>query len=239
MPELVLNLSRIGKMGTGLYVFSKNIVAFLQPLMNNVTVVMSPSIELDNCDKIIHVPGWVSMTQAVSRVRPLLWLFYAYFMFPRRHSRILSTTHHGVPWARRQVITIHDIRPYFYPDSFLQRFYFRHLLPKLAQKVDGILTVSETVKRLICQCYNIVPDKIHVVPNSVDVSRFCPSDKVQSEALPYLLMVGATWGHKNALEVLRMSDHWVGKYRKNCCGRRFLSASIRAGCCRNMYSGAY
>jgi O-antigen biosynthesis alpha-1,4-mannosyltransferase len=213
MSSIVVNLSRIGKKGTGLYVFSKNLVACFRCHLNDVSVVAPVGVDFNGCDGIIRVPSWVSMTQKVSRIRPILWLVYAIFLFPERAGRILSTTHHAVPGAKRQIITIHDLRPYFYPDSFPQRFYFRRMLPRVVRKVDGILTVSDATKRLIIQCYGIAPGKIHVVPNCVDVSRFSARLAGPEQDSPYLFVVGATWAHKNAHELLQMASLWAGKYR--------------------------
>lgn len=211
--KMIINLSRIGKNGTGLFIFSKHVTKCIKSHFDRISIAASKSVDV-GCDvPRVRVPEWISMTQAISTIRPILWLLYMIFFFPKRAGRILSTTHHAVPMAKKQIITIHDIRPYFYADSFVQQFYFRQLLPRIAKKVDGILTVSTSTKQLIVECYSVDPEKIYVVPNCIDVSRFCQKVAVVSNDTPYLLMVGATWKHKNAHELIERVSLWSDKYR--------------------------
>lgn len=211
--KILINLSRIGKKGTGLYVFSKDVVRCLSSYTDNISIVASKSVDIGCNKSVTWVPDWISMTQDISRIRPILWLLYATFFFPGKKYRILSTTHHVVPRVKKQIVTIHDLRPYFFPDTILQRFYFRYLLPRKTKRVDGILTVSEATKKLIIVKCNVPSEKIYVVPNCVDVSKFFPRLASASSKELYLLMVGATWPHKNAHELIENHEIWSGKYR--------------------------
>lgn len=217
--KLVVNLSRIGKNGTGLSVFSKYLVKFITSSFDGVCVLASDPLTLGSKAQLVTVPSYISITQSVSKIRPLLWFIYATLFFPFKQSRVLSATHHAVPGVQTQIISIHDLRPYFYPDSFLQKVYFRFILPRTVQHLDGILTVSNTTKQLIAKHYSVCPDKIHVVPNCIDLSRFSPRTHFDSTESSYILLVGATWFHKNAHELISHSPVWSNKYRlKILCG---------------------
>ena len=103
-----------------------------------------------NCE-FIYTPIWVSNTKKVSKLRPILWFIYSWFLslkiklkYPEQ--LCVSTTHHSLPMIKHQAITIHDLRPYFYPDSTLQKIYFRWLLPKAIHQCEKVLTVSNAVK---------------------------------------------------------------------------------------------
>jgi glycosyltransferase involved in cell wall biosynthesis len=110
---------------------------------------------------------------------------------------------------------VHDLRPYFEPDTWVQKFYFHRMLGRALHRCDGILTVSQTSKRDIVEVYGISEQKIYVVPNVVDL----PSANLASlsnpigNGVPYLLMVGASWKHKNAMEVLEEHDSWGRDFR--------------------------
>ena len=211
--KIVINLSRLGRKGTGLAIYSRDVVDCLKASFRDLAIVGGSEVEYGKDVHKISAPHWVTMTSSVSRVRPILWLIYSILLFPKKEGRIIGTTHHVIPGARRQVVTVHDLRPYFFPDSILQRLYFRYVLPSLLRRIDGVLTVSETTKELIVAYYGLPSSRVFVVPNCVDTSRFRQGNPGVNDGEPYLLMVGASWRHKNAHEVLAMSRLWSNHYR--------------------------
>ncbi len=216
MSKLILNLSRIKQEGSGMAVYSKQVVLCLKDYFSNISIVCSDHRYNDKTLKFISVPNCLSITSKLSNIRPLLWLLYAHFFFPvkGRGRRILSTTHHVIPHVKTQIVTIHDLRPFFYPDNFSQKIYFRYLLPSAVRKIDGVLTVSQSTKKLLIENYKIEPEKIQVVHNCVDIGRYKPIvSKTKSLTKPYLFMVGATWKHKNAHEILAMNGYWKEQYK--------------------------
>lgn len=218
--QLLLNLSRIGKNGTGLFIYSKSFLKCLESKFTNITVVASKTLKIKCKSPIIYVPSFISITQSVSKIRPILWLIYSLFFFPDKKSRIISTTHHAVLGAKHQIVTIHDLRPYFYPDSILQKIYFKWILPFSIKKLDGIFTVSEFTRQLIHQYYRVPLEKIFVIPQFINTSHYFAIQKNAEDTKPYLLMVGATWYHKNAHEVIENNSLWSKKYRlKILCGQ--------------------
>jgi glycosyltransferase involved in cell wall biosynthesis len=166
--------------------------------------------------KAFVLPGWLSSSSRVSKLRPLLWLVYSALLFPgKRSRRILSTTHHALPFHRHQILTVHDLRPYFEPDTWVQKFYFHKMLGRALRRCDGILTVSETSKSDIIAVYGIDAQKIFVVHNAIELppAPMAGSPLLMEESPPYLLMVGASWKHKNAMELLEEHDCWTPRFR--------------------------
>jgi glycosyltransferase involved in cell wall biosynthesis len=211
-----VNASRIGNTG-GLRTFTDAILSCLNQKFSDVDVVLPRGIAVPESMKVIELPNWLGSSSGISRFRPLLWLAYSAFLFPiRRSRRVLSTTHHVLPFRRHQVVTVHDLRPYFEPDTWLQKVYFHVLLPGALRKCDGILTVSKTSKEALISVYGIDAQKIHLVPNPVvqPVSNLLNeiAEKKKLED-PYLLMIGASWKHKNVIEFLGFHDLWQSKYR--------------------------
>jgi glycosyltransferase involved in cell wall biosynthesis len=68
---------------------------------------------------------------------------------------------------------------------------------------------------LIAATYGINPAKIFVVHNAVELplAPARPPSLPQEDREPYLLMVGASWKHKNALEVLEEHNCWASGFR--------------------------
>jgi glycosyltransferase involved in cell wall biosynthesis len=128
---------------------------------------------------------------------------------------MLALTHHVVPFRSRQAVTVHDLRPLYAPDSLAQAVYFRYMLPRALRRCDGVITVSKTTKELLQSEYLLPPDKVHVISNCVDARTFKPLPEVElrDDSDPFLLIVGASWSHKNAEEVLENACAWKHKYR--------------------------
>lgn len=228
---VIVNCVRANVQG-GLATFSRALVRCLQEQGIPCTVVANRSHAGEFGPAAIAAPACLAGTARISRLRPLLWACYAAVFPAPRGALILSTTHHALPFHRRQIVTIHDLRPYFFPDSWLQWVYFRCLLKRTLRRCDGILTVSETTRQTLLSALGVPADKVFVVPNAVDLSRFQPSGRPPQ---PFLLMVGANSRHKNLEEVLQFAYAWKGRYRLKVVGgttgylARMKSIARRAG----------
>lgn len=222
---MIVNLSRLGKSGTGMWQYSLKFIEVVSVLGYLDGIICAEShkgkFTKFGCT-LITVPDWVSNTSKISRLRPLLWITYSYFLaikilFFYRHKAVVSTTHHGLPLLGNQVITIHDIRPYYYPDSMMQKVYFHYLLPRVLKRCKQVLTVSKTVRCMIMECYDYAIENIHVIYNSIDQHEFVVST---NDKKPFLLAVGASWKHKNIHTLLDAHDFWQKNYRLIIvCGR--------------------
>lgn len=221
---MIVNVSRLGKQGTGMWQYSLKFIQSIHILSKLEGIICAES-HADFFSKygcsIIAVPNSVTNTSKTSLFRPLLWLLYSYYLsfklfFKTRGKMIVSTTHHGLPLISNQTITIHDLRPYNYPDSFMQKIYFKYLLPGLLKRCHHVLTVSRAVKKQIAECYSYPLDRISVIYNSIDIKEFCDDQEKQ----PFLLAVGASWKHKNIHTLFNAHSLWQDKYRLIIiCGR--------------------
>jgi glycosyltransferase involved in cell wall biosynthesis len=217
IPDFTLNCSRIGKTG-GLRTFSEQIMTCLRGLSCSIEAVLPESIPAPGDVRKLATPSYLRSSSGVSFVRPIAWLAYGRFLFPVPvERRILCTTHHVLPRHKHQIVTVHDLRPYFFPDSAVQRFYFHHMLPSALRRCEGIFTVSETSRQMLMEIYGLEEASIRVVPNAIKLpifSRVSGDRDAEKCAEPrYLLMVGASWAHKNAEEVLRMHRLWAPQFR--------------------------
>ena len=81
-----------------------------------------------------------------------------------------------------QVVTIHDASTLDHPEWFERKFaaLYGWLLPKLARRVRGIITVSEFSKERLVSRLRVEESKIHVVPNGLS-EKFCPQHATEYE----------------------------------------------------------
>lgn len=217
MPDFTLNCSRIGTAG-GLRHFAEQVMACLTSSNESVDAVLPSPIPAPARIRKIATPAYLSSSSKVSKLRPILWLAYGRLSFPvATNRRILCTTHHVLPAHKHQIVTVHDLRPYFYPDSSVQSLYFHRLLPKALKRCEGVLTVSETSRQMLIEIYGLAESRVRVVPNAITISHAARSPEVgscsSSTEEEFLLMVGASWAHKNADELLRMHHHWAKRFR--------------------------
>lgn len=211
---ILINASRIGPVG-GLHTFALDVLSCVSRSYPHVNAILPAGTEAPKNVVVYEVPGWIGSSARVLKIRPIVWWLYM-FVFSMRHRscRILSTTHHALPLAKRQIVTVHDLRPYFLPDNWIQKAYFHFLLPGILRRCDSVITVSETSKKTIVSTYGIAEDKVHVVHNAVAqraVSIEAPA--LNEDQSRFLLMVGASWPHKNAAEVLQNHALWKQRYR--------------------------
>ena len=210
--SIIVNASRIGNVG-GLRSFAKSLMQCFEGIPG-ICVVVPSGIHLTIEHEEHFVPSWLASHLRNSPLRPLLWWAYSAVLFPGNSTlQVLGSTHHVLPFRKHQIVTVHDIRPYYYPDNWAQAVYFRYLLPRMLKRCDGVLTVSESSKNLLVSVYGLKREQVHVVPNVVECEFLLPSSSGARDADRYLLAVGSTWKHKNVAELLRMHEYWAPTYK--------------------------
>jgi glycosyltransferase involved in cell wall biosynthesis len=95
---------------------------------------------------------------------------------------IFHATEHLLPRLRRirSVFTLHDLIFRFDPGSHLplNRIYLNTMMPRFLRAADAVIAVSECSKRDAVRLYGTPAEKIHVIPEGVDV-RFKPMTRQQ------------------------------------------------------------
>lgn len=127
------------------------------------------------------------------------------FLFSPNYSGPISLT--------KQIMTIHDLAPIDYPKNLRKRYviWYRILIPTLASRCDGILTVSEFTKNKIINNLKIDEKKIKIIHNGVEDRFF--KRKYESELIQkffnldippkYLLYVGSIQPRKNLKRLIQ------------------------------------
>jgi glycosyltransferase involved in cell wall biosynthesis len=210
--QFVLNCSRISLRG-GLGTFTAEIMKTIVEAGYRCQAVVPDGFSVPDGIGVIRTPVSLAGASDISVLRPVKWLLYSYFEFPVPGTqRIFCTTHHVLPGRSRQIVTVHDLRPYFLPDNPAQGFYFQHMLPRALRKCDGVVTVSETSRQILADVYKLPLDRIAVVPNVVELPAMETTLSTSAFDASFLLVVGASWPHKNVESLLRVHPMWASRY---------------------------
>ena len=102
---------------------------------------------------------------------------------------------YGVPG----VATVHDLSQLHVPQKYdaARMFYATRVLPMLIGRQDRVVTVSSSTRMDVLERTRLTADRISVVPNGVDLSRYAPRDPGSARETatrlgldqPYLLYV--------------------------------------------------
>ncbi len=105
------------------------------------------------------------------------------------------------------IITVHDLRFKCYPQTYeFKRYLFlRYAVKKSLQRCNHIVAISFFTKAEIIKYYDIVPDKITVIHNGVDINKFSvnnisvgfqpPIELVNSDFLLYVAHIEKRKNH--------------------------------------------
>lgn len=210
LRNFLVDLSRLGPGTTGVQLYSVDLATYLERAF--ACRILAPSHLADRfadpipCGEPIRIRNSVvSRAWLSGGTRALLRAADTFVYCPYMQ---------GFVGHSEQVITIHDLIAHSYPTrNVLEREWNRHLLPRLARSVRGIFTVSTTAARDISRYYGVPLERIHVVPNALDLATWSPGPPQAPPEEPYLLMVSANRVYKNVTELLLQHRLWVGRYR--------------------------
>ncbi len=123
-----------------------------------------------------------------------------------RDNLLWSPANTGPLSVRNQVVTIHDASTLDHPEWFNRSFasVYQFLLPRLAQRVLGITTVSQFSKERLLHYFKIPEECIQVVANGigrefqkVEEEQVLKTKKILGINRPYFLYVGSIDPRKN------------------------------------------
>ncbi len=144
--------------------------------------------------------------------------FWEQFVLPlrvKREKMLWSSSNTGPLLVRKQVITIHDMAVFDFPEGFTPLFsaWYRFLLPLVIQNAKKIISVSEFTKSQILKHIEVNPEKIVVIYNGVG-KRFYPvgldeqvrvRKKIGIPSSNYILALGSIEPRKN---IQRLLNGW-------------------------------
>jgi len=104
----------------------------------------------------------------------------------------------------KQIITIHDFIPMYYPEVAKHQYcYYKYFMPFLLKKAHRVICISNNTKDDLLKFYKVDKNKIKMIYNGYDNDLFNEENidasvlKKHSIDYPYMVMVGASYPHKN------------------------------------------
>ena len=115
------------------------------------------------------------------------------------------------------VLTTHSLEPHrpWKQDQLGAGYHASTWLEKTAyENADGVIAVSQGMKRDVQALYGVATDKIQVIPNGIDVEKYTPvqdPEKVLAYGIdptrPFVLMVGRITRQKGISHFVEMARH--------------------------------
>jgi len=186
MPQFCINGRFLRQETTGVQRYARGIIDHLRPAN----------------DDILKCP-------ADGRLPAMLWEQYELPRMLRRKGRplLLNFCNTAPVVYDNQVVTIHDMAVFRNPQWFHRAFvyYYRWLLPRIAQRSKHVVTVSEFSKSKIVHFLDIPAEKISVIPGAAHPSLLHaePVKPNQIGSKPFVLIVGSRDPRKNIDMVTR------------------------------------
>ena len=105
---------------------------------------------------------------------------------------------------QKKIITVHDIRPYLFPELGITGVRYKFALPRTLKTADKIITDSNSTKKDLINYFNIPEEKIKVILLAADEKFEVLNNEKINEVkqkfnldFPFVLYVGILTKHKN------------------------------------------
>ncbi|MDX6403111.1 MAG: hypothetical protein QOH70_566 [Blastocatellia bacterium] len=175
-------------------------------------------------DEIEHaqLPNLSTATPRASSIRGHWWSVGLPLYVRRSSFDLFHGTNFDVPlWRRRRsVVTIHDLSALLHPEKHRSRLVRRARLrlPLVVRIADMIITPTESVKREVCQHFNIQPEKVRAIHSAARRS-FQPVPFAETAEIrkrlgvedDFLLFVGTLEPRKNLITLLKAFEQIIAQ----------------------------
>lgn len=213
----------LGVNGIRLVAHRSGVARTIEAILEHLVLLDKPFTEIrvytpHPLDRDVRLPAGVQSVVLRSALPPGLW---EQIVLPRAHGSrapLLCPSYVAPILARCPIFLIHHGSYEGYADradafSWWQRTKARVAYELSARRADVICTVSEHSRRDMSRFYRIPLERIHVVPDGVDLGVFRPIDdaahltawrrRVLREDTPFLLYVGKPTKRRNLPQLLR------------------------------------
>lgn len=211
--RIAVNASIVDPIVSGLGVYAVNVIRELYQLHDDLVVYTScPEVLGVNSSKVRRIsPKVQPLRGRTGHFQRLVWIQTSlpFRLLADQAAILFSPLPEGMLFPLvPQVVVVHDILPLHFLEEYpRQQHYFRAFVPMILRRSQVIIAVSERTKQDIGDTYGIGADRIRVVPNGVDRSRYRtgidPAGSKRKYGLEaYLLYVGNLLPHKNLPRLL-------------------------------------
>ncbi|MDX6575894.1 MAG: hypothetical protein QOE96_1847 [Blastocatellia bacterium] len=169
-----------------------------------------------------QLPNLFTATPRASSIRGHWWSVGLPLYVRRSSFDLFHGTNFELPlWKRRRsVVTIHDLSALLHPEKHRSRLVRRARLrlPLVVRIADMIITPTESVKREVCQHFNVKPDKVRAVHSAARRSfhpvLFAETAEIRKRLGvedDFLLFVGTLEPRKNLITLLKAFERIVAQ----------------------------
>ncbi|HAT4284822.1 TPA: glycosyltransferase family 4 protein [Clostridium perfringens] len=215
MRKVVFNATILNDKPTGLGVYCNNVLSRIDDsLLSYILYTDEFSRKNDISSKDITL-----RCQSNSRIKSIILRNYSFKSWLKKNKNKLlfhySPTQHGVTLKGiKQIITIHDLMPLYFPKGRIQQYiYYKYFLKRVIKNSELIITCSNNTKNDILREYNVNPDKVKVVYNGFDRPKEVVNKEFSKKYIKskygiedYIFMMGIHYEYKNLHSVIEAYD---------------------------------
>ncbi|MDM0932110.1 glycosyltransferase family 1 protein [Clostridium perfringens] len=209
MKKLVFNATILNNNPTGLGVYCKNVLSRMDKNLYDYVVYTDEF----NGKKVDNKKSITLNIKSKNKLKSIFLRSYKFKKFIASQKEIVnySPTQHGVTKKNiKQIVTVHDLMPLYFPKGRVQQYiYYKYLLKKIMKNSEIVITCSNNTKNDIIREYNISPNRIKVIYDGFDRPKI-PIDKKSSKEYiknkygieNYIFMMGIHYNYKNLHSVI-------------------------------------
>jgi glycosyltransferase involved in cell wall biosynthesis len=145
-------------------------------------------------------------------IHRLIWNIFYLPLIAKKYDLVYSFTSYGSPFIKKQVITIHDLICFQYPEqNRFQYIYFKYILPYIIKSCRNIVVISEFTKQDVLKHFKVNADNLDVI--------YCGHDHLNDSKIPtqendlkelenitagkpFFFTAGASLSHKNVDKII-------------------------------------
>lgn len=210
--KIVFNATILDNKPTGLGIYCRNILSRIDKNLSDY-ILYTDNIKLQKVEENKDI---ILKTKSKNKIKSILLRNYLLkrWIDKNKINNILhySPTQHGVTIKKiKQIITIHDLMPLYFPKGRVQQYiYYKYYLKRVIDNSEVIVTCSKNTKNDIIKEYNVNEDKIKVIYNGFDMPREEINKNESKKYIEnkygiknYIFMMGIHYDYKNLHSVIK------------------------------------
>jgi len=99
---------------------------------------------------------------------------------------------------------IHTVHGYAFPAATSKKSYYLYFFMEWFAKffTDILVVLNEDDRKIAVDKLGYAPEKVHIIPNGVDIQKFSPENKMAVTGMLRIIMVGRLWPQKDPRTLL-------------------------------------
>lgn len=203
MQRIVLNYAFAPKRPTGLGVYAKEIMPSFDIFEGVLAAPADITTQNASLRRIVTQENLRSDRGSAAQLRRLAWTEQHLPNLRVDRRDLVFSPHPESPlFSCRKAVVVHDLIPLVtHGHSWRLRGFFKYYVLPLIKRCELIITISEATREDLRSFAGISEDRMRVIPNGVDYSKFSPRKPIRKQ--PFFLYVGRHDKYKNIESCIR------------------------------------